>query len=175
MAGRVFPSTGLLSFFEYQDWYHGEHGPPAILYTPPGAELRLLDAPDDLSEDRGRPHQPATFTLRESLDLPAWGEPWEERLGFPPYERTPAHSDLTDRYWEFLKAQREVTHALFGYARPRHVVCDPIPGPEWEQLLTFSSDDTLKWGWGDGHELFWYIRSEDLKAGRFDRTETING
>jgi uncharacterized protein (TIGR02996 family) len=175
MAGRVLPPAGLLSFFEYQNWRTGEHGPPAVLFTPPDTELVLLDPPGDLDDDCGRPHRPATFTVRESLDFPAWTEPWEEKLGVPMYTGQPELREVSDRFWNFINAQREVTHVLFGYSRPRRLEYDPIPGPEWEQLISFASDRTLNWDWYYGHELFWHIRTDDLKAGRFDRTEAHNG
>jgi hypothetical protein len=66
-------------------------------------------------------------------------------------------------------------HQLFGYSHVTVLASDPIPGPEWEQLLRFNSDDKLEWGWGDGHRLFWYIRSADLKERRFDNTAAIDG
>jgi uncharacterized protein (TIGR02996 family) len=173
-AGRALPAAGLLSFFTYQNMEEDRHGDPRVIFTPPGADLGLLDPPGDLDENLGRPGRPATFTVRESLDLPAATEPWEGRLGFP-NEAAADHWEVRDRYWELLLAQRDLTHVLFGYARPRHLVCDPIPGPEWEQLISLKTDDDLGWGWGDGHELFWYIPTADLKTGRFDRTVEQDG
>jgi uncharacterized protein (TIGR02996 family) len=173
-AGRALPADGLLSFFTYQNIPEDRHGDPRVIFTPPGVDLELLDPPDDLDEDLGRPGRPATFTLRESLDLPKATEPWEGQLGLPG-EAAADRWEVRDRYWDLLLMQRKITHVLFGYARPRHLACDPIPGPEWEQLISFWSDDDLGWGWGDGHELFWYIRTEDLRVGRFDRTVEEDG
>ncbi len=173
-GGRPLPAAGLLSFFTYQNAPEDQHGGPRVIFTPPGGDLERLDPPDDLDEDLGRPGPAATFTLRESLDLPQAMEPWEERIGLP-NEAAADRWEVLNRYWSLLWAQRAVAHVLFGYARPRHIDCDPIPGPEWEQLISFKSDRDLGWGWGDGHELFWYIRTEDLKAGQFDQTVETDG
>jgi uncharacterized protein (TIGR02996 family) len=174
VAAFHLPADGLLSFFLYQDWAEDESGYPTILFTPAEAGLALLEPPAELDEDHGRPGRSATFTLRESLDLPKANEPWGEKLGFPG-DGEEGRWDVRESYWKLQLAQRGVTHVLFGYARNRHIISDPIPGPEWEQLISLASDDVLKWGWGDGHELFWHIRTDDLRAGRFDRTETESG
>ncbi len=174
VAGQVLPPAGVLSFFEYQDFDMGEHGPPLVVFTPPEETLEVLEPPDDLQEETGRPGDPYTFQLRESLDLPAATDPWAAQLGFPGVGAADCW-EVRDRYWQVQLAQRGITHVLFGYARPRHLACDPIPGSEWEQLASFASDDDLQWGWGDGHELFWYVRSDDLRAARFDRTEAHDG
>lgn len=173
-GGRPLPAAGLLSFFTYQNLPEDRHGDPRVIFTPPGVDLGLLDPPDDLAEDLGRPGRPATFKLRESLDLPQATEPWEERIGLPG-DAAADRWEVRDRYWNLLLAQRDIAHVLFGYARPRHLASDPIPSLEWEQLVSFRSDDDLGWGWGDGHELFWYVRTADLMAGQFDRTVEADG
>ena len=167
VAGRALPPAGLLSFFMYHDYPQDSYGEPEhgrgvpgglhIIHTPPGAELHRLAPPDDLTADHGPPGRPCRLTLTEALDLPDGWKP--RRKG--DYERWP----LVDG----------ADHQLFGYARVTVLGEDPVPGPEWEQLLRFSSDDKLSWGWGDGHRLFWYIRTADLRAGRFDRTAAIDG
>lgn len=171
LCGRSLPRYGLLSFFQYHDIgedIQGEEGEELqVILTRQTSDLVQLQPPDDLTEDNGRPTASAAVSFRETLDLPCRTEPWEVKLRVP--------DELYERYWDLLWKQRRSKHALFGYARPRHLVCDPIPVPEWQQLITLESDDELGWGWGDGHEFFWYIRTADLLAGKFDDTRGYDG
>lgn len=171
LCGRMLPRYGLLSFFQYRDIgddIQGEEGDELrVILTRQTSDLIALEPPDDMTEDNGRPTASAALSFRETLDLPTYTEPWEAHVPIP--------RELQNNYWELLWEQRASKHALFGFARPRHIVRDPIPGPEWQQLITFESDDELGWGWGDGHEFFWYIRTADLLAGNFDNTRGYDG
>jgi hypothetical protein len=167
VAGRALPSTGLLSFFMYhnypEDQYGGSKGRGVpgglqILHTPAGADLIALDPPDDLTEDLGQPRRPCRLSLVDALDVPDGDESW------PEFEES-LRPGLLNR----------ADHQLFGYSHITVLAADPTPGPKWEQLIRFNSDRSLSWGWGDGHRLFWYIRSADLRARRFGATVAIDG
>jgi uncharacterized protein (TIGR02996 family) len=167
VAGRALPATGLLSFFMYHNYPQDEfggiegRGVPGglkLLHTPPGVDLQPLSPPADLTEDLGRPHQSCRLSLVDALDLPDSAPDWpEEESGLRP----PLVS--------------EASHQLFGYSHITVLAEDPTPGPEWQLLIRFDSDDKLRWGWGDGHRLFWYIRSAELRAFRLDETVAIDG
>ncbi|MBA4062834.1 MAG: hypothetical protein C0501_03845 [Isosphaera sp.] len=168
VAGRALPPAGLMSFFVYHDYDRDAFGGPdsrgvpgglRIIHTPPGAELVAVDPPDDYAEVHGRPPGPCRLTLTDGLDVP------ESAAGWPEFDDRGAWSSLV----------RHADHQLFGYTHVTVLAEDPTPGPDWEQLVRFDSDRNLRWGWGDGHRLFWYIRSADLRAGRFDDTVAIDG
>jgi uncharacterized protein (TIGR02996 family) len=167
VAGRALPPTGLLSFFMYHnypdDQYGGKEGRGVkgglqILHTPAGADLIPLDPPDDLTEDLGQPRRPCRLSLVDALDVPDGDDRWPKLEGS-------LHSRLLDA----------ADHQLFGYSHVTVLAGDPTPGPKWEQLIRFNSDRNLSWGWGDGHRLFWYIRSADLRGRRFGATVAIDG
>lgn len=173
VAERAFPTNGLLSFFMYHNYPDDVYGVGRrknpiegglqILYSPPDADLWPVPIPDDLTEDLGAPHTPHSLHITDFLDLPSRPEPWG----------TQVPADAIDQLWE-LRSDLQPRHQLLGYSHVTVLCNDPTPGPEWQQLIRFSSDHELKWGWGDGHRLFWYIRS-DLRNMRFDRTVAIDG
>jgi uncharacterized protein (TIGR02996 family) len=178
LAGRALPPSGLLSFFMYHNYPDDEYGDAEsgrgvpgglrIIYTPGNADLLPLGAPDDLSSDLGSPHDPCRLTLSDALDIPRL-----ERE-----QRTQYALEIGKKWWDLdlnSPLLERADHQLFGHSRVTVLVADPTPGPDWEQLLRFNSDDKLEWGWGDGHRLFWYIRSADLKERRFDNTAAIDG
>ncbi|MBY0526306.1 MAG: DUF1963 domain-containing protein [Gemmataceae bacterium] len=179
LAGRALPPKGLLSFFMYHNYPEDEYGngreePTVdkgglrIIHTEDTSRLTRLAAPDDLDEDLGQPKKPCQVKFVELLDLPEPDDTWSDRYGaaFPQLEM----EDELD-----FGRLRGANHQLFGYAHVTVLVQDPIPGPDWQLLIRFSSDDNLNWGWGDGHHLFWYIKTDDLKKGRFDNTQAIDG
>ncbi len=166
VAGRVLRPEGLLSFFMYHNYpadefggfqTRGVEGGLRILYTPPGTDLCLANPPDDLTDDLGRPGRPCRLSLTDALDLPAFHPIWQK-----------FHDGLG-------LLVGDADHQLFGYSYVTVLASDPTPGPEWEQLIRFDSDRKLNWGWGDGHRLFWYIRSDDLRNFQFDKTEVSDG
>jgi uncharacterized protein YwqG len=59
-----------------------------------------------------------------------------------------------------------------GYRHPR--VAELAPGAaDWLLLLQLDTDDEIGWMWGDVGTLYYWIRRQDLPAGRFDRTWMI--
>jgi uncharacterized protein (TIGR02996 family) len=179
LAGRALPPKGLLSFFMYHNFPEDDYGdgreePPVrtgglrIIHTEDIVKLTRLDPPDDLTENLGRPRNTCRITFREVLDLPPLDDAWSDRYG-------PAFPVLESDHGLRPDPLRTANHQLFGYARVGVLVQDPIPGPGWQHLIRFNSDRKLNWGWGDGHRLFWYIKTADLRAGRFTDTRAIDG
>jgi len=186
-VGRSLPPGGLLSFFMYHNYSDDEYGngrdwPPedtgglCVIHTLDTSALARLDPPDELSADRGRPRKPCRVTFREGLDLPdppdSESDLASERyaVALARLQQVPAPSsapapDQSRRDW----------HQLLGHSHVTVLCDDPTPGPQWRQLIGLASDDALGWGWGDGHRLFWYVKSDDLSRGRFGNTWATDG
>jgi hypothetical protein len=175
VAGRALPPTGLLSFFMYHNYPEDQHGGAGglrIIHTPDVSRLLPLDPPRDLTTDLGRPDKTCKVSFTECLDLPDPG-----RTGSEGYGPAAAHPGLSRDRGRYLLWSKwfSADHHLLGYAHVSVLCDDPIPGPEWQLLIRFSSDDKLGWGWGDGHRLFWYIKTADLKRGYFEDTRAFDG
>ena len=170
LAGRDLPPRGLLSFFVFND---AEEGMPApdkgswqVLYAPDPSALRPHPAPDGL--DEWNPLAPAhRLTFAETLDLPGRDSPWGDQVGIG--------LDRWEAYHELRLALRPSHPHLLGYSRVRSLLEDPIPGADWRHLITFDSDDDLGWTWGDGDQLYYFVRERDLRRGRFDATAVSHG
>jgi uncharacterized protein (TIGR02996 family) len=169
VAGRALPSTGLISFFMYHSYEDDEHGGPGglqIIHTPKSPKLALLDPPDDLTPEFGRPNKVCRVLFTEVLDVPDHDDTWLDAYGF----------DFDTSNGDFKSpALGDANHQLFGYAEVTVLTQDPTPGKEWQLLARFNSDDRMYWGWGDGHRLFWYIKSANLHRARFDKTVAVDG
>lgn len=178
IAGRALPPDGLLSFFMYHHYNNDEFGDEPgrgypgglqIVHTPAGTVLERLDPPEDMDDEQGAPKTAVCrVVLADALDVPRpTDDAWADEFG-PDFPKNLEHELVPKSVWNS-------DHQLFGYARVTVLGQDPIPGPEWELLLRFDSDDRLGWNWGDGHRLFWYVRTADLPDRRFDRTTAIDG
>jgi uncharacterized protein YwqG len=71
-----------------------------------------------------------------------------------------------------LEAQL-VTNGLYcgderGYQDPRRRALEK-GADQWQLLLQLDSDDGAKMMWGDAGMLYFWIRRDDLRAGRFDK------
>jgi uncharacterized protein (TIGR02996 family) len=167
-AARRLPAEGMLSFFVLN--YDGCAGPGLefppvtdtdtirVIHTGERAELRRLKPPDALGEDNQvAPTRQLTFV--EALDFRA----------------DPAIPG-TDELEEFILrrggrrrgGRSRTTNHFFGY--PVYFRMDE---PEefrtgFVHLITFENSGELPFAWGDGADLYFYIRAPDLEAGRFD-------
>ena len=68
-----------------------------------------------------------------------------------------------------LVIQSDMDEDLADAARVRGL---PEDTP-WTLLLQLDSDPTLKWSWGDSGYLYFWVPTEDLAAGRFDRSWVV--
>jgi uncharacterized protein (TIGR02996 family) len=157
---------GLPTLAKSSEWPRGVR----IIHTPADAELARLKRPPDRTYDLGRPRNPCRLALADALDVPRLDPSWTEGYGSA-LAFALANVQPVLRSHSLLKAD----HQLFGDTHVTVLVEDPIPGPDWQLLIRFSSDGKLQWGWGDGHYFFWYIRDTDLNAGRFGATFALDG
>lgn len=174
IAGRALPPDGLLSFFMYHNYADDEYGDQPgrgypgglqVIHTPAGTDLERLEYPE---EEFDTSKTTCRVVLADAIDVPRpTDDTWADEFG-PDFPK-----NLNGHF--VPKPVLAADHQLFGYARVTVLGEDPIPGPEWELLLRFDSDDRLGWNWGDGHRLFWYVRTSDLPARRFDRTTASDG
>jgi hypothetical protein len=81
----------------------------------------------------------------------------------------PISESQQDAYWELRCLLHPSRRYLFGYPFNTTLAYDPTPGPEWQSLLTLSSDDDLDWCWHDGDWLVTFIEEQRFSVGDFSR------
>jgi uncharacterized protein YwqG len=92
-----------------------------------------------------------------------------------PIHRLGGHPDVVQGPME-LECQLVTNNVYCGdskaYQDPR--VKELAPGAaDWRLLLQIDSDDEIGFMWGDGGRIYFWIREQDLKDRRFDRTWLI--
>jgi uncharacterized protein YwqG len=193
-AQETLPRSGLLSFFyaaaSQRAWGFdpADRGAWAVIYTADGAAARPREAPGAV------PAEGRFAAVRLSAD---------PELTFVPWESFAAESLMTREeigvYAEVLPSGDPVIHRLLGHPDPvqgdmqlecqlavNGVYCgdgsssrDPRtarlrPGAmDWRLLMQVDSQDEAGMMWGDVGRLYYWIRQEDLTAGRWDRTWLI--
>lgn len=191
-AGRVLPSSGLLSFFydvELSVWGFdpADQGGWHVMFTPADSSLVRLDFPPELpSNDRfpaSRLRARADLTLAPSVSrtIKALGlgeDEWQAYHEFTELldqELRPTHRVLGHPQPVQGDMQLEcqlVTNGIFagspgGYGDPR--VKDLEAGAQdWLLLYQADSDDDAGFDFGLGR-LYYWIRSDDLVARRFEK------
>jgi hypothetical protein len=169
----------------------GENGWRSF-YFPDTARLTRHEPPQGLARWHDWPACRLEYT--EGIDMPYDESPWKDELRLHgrrpprPADATPARpkpgrvSSAKYPAWAWEQDYADLRdaidgppHHLMGYSSPCVVCADPIPGPGWRHLLTVYSDRNLDWCWSDGHFLYWYVSDADLRAGRFDNTQIVDG
>jgi uncharacterized protein YwqG len=185
----ILPRTGLLSFFyeaaTQSAWGYApaDHGAWAVVHTASGIAVEPREVPDTVP-DGGR--FPA---VRLSPQLELTFAPWEsfvvERLDMT-YEEGVAYADVLPAagtahrllgHADPLQGDMQlecqlVTHGLFcgdpsGYRDPRAARLAP-GAADWRLLFQVDSQDEAGMMWGDVGRLYYWIRHEDLRAGRWE-------
>jgi uncharacterized protein YwqG len=95
---------------------------------------------------------------------PFQGLPQHQIGGFP----SPVQGDIME-----LECQL-VSHGIYcgdesGYRDPRATELG-ASARDWKLLLEFDSDDDLDVMWGDGGMLYFWVREQDARAGKFADT-----
>lgn len=184
------PEAGHLFFFyelSEQPWgYSPSHrGSSRVIFAPPGAELRQAAPPPDLSPEhvlRGGPVRgtsvwtvPTQPTYEDEalldryyifLELLAEAYDGTERplhqVGGHPYQLQQDMQRSCALVSRGVDVGRRPTQSREDLDR---LAADQR---EWRLLLQLASDDSLGWMWGDLGNLYWWMREEDIRAGRWD-------
>lgn len=192
-TGLPLPESGLLSFFydvEDQPWGFDPKDASkwAVVFTESVHELHRLQAPTDLDAEFIVPS--AKLILRRGFSLPDPGEEAVSSLklndaefdalaeirdqagGTGPRHRLFGYPDLIQNPME-LECQLAF-HGVYvgdseGYNTPRAKAL-ASGAVDWRLLLQFDSDDDLKLMWGDVGSLYFWIRTQDLAARRFNNS-----
>jgi uncharacterized protein YwqG len=163
-AALLLPTEGMLSFFIFNDAENGCAGaglsfPPVIgsdmvrvIHTKDLTNLRRLPEPNDLGEwNQVAPTRLVMFY--ESLDFPRNSE----------HEET---YELADEIGHWT------TNHFFGYAAYKRMDEPEEFRDSFVHFVTFNNVGDLPFAWGDGADLYFYIRDADLQIGKFDAVAT---
>jgi uncharacterized protein YwqG len=194
----ALPREGhLWFFFDIEHWPSGsdpaDAGGGLVLFDSRGSALEPAVPPDDLPPKHRFP--PCSVSLEPFDDIPEMeNEPWlkarlQEDARFETYLDVVA----------YLGAGRSTDpHQLLGFARPVQDVmemeCQLVShgitfgrrrkeaarvkeleagARDWRLLFQVESDGNAKMMWGDAGCLYFWIRDQDLRDARFERTWTL--
>jgi hypothetical protein len=182
-AGTL-PPTGLLAIFydsDEQPWGGDPEdlGSSVILHTPDPASAVPAKAPGETGPSPLR--QPLAFRRETALALSDAQESDFYTLlrGLPADEK----SRLSALYDEMcdseprglrvmsppVRVQGDMDHELAVATAAHGLPADT----HWTMLIQLDSNDDLGWCWGDVGTLYFWLPSDDLASGRFDRVWTI--
>jgi uncharacterized protein YwqG len=188
-----FPRTGCLYFFydpEQSTWGFDpkDKGSWQVLYVPDNVrDCPPRDAPEHLDSSSIFREKPIAFSLLQTY--PNWEDDRVRALGLS--------AKQFDEYVTLCTSvfMSQPFHYLFGHPFPiqgndMDLECQLVSaglycgdrsgyeskqaeelGPrraDWTLLLQLDSDDETRMMWGDGGMLYFWIRKDDLQAGRFE-------
>ncbi len=185
------PATGLLNFFydvEKQPWGFDPQESAGWRVVACSSETAVEWGPADGA--RSFPSRRVSF--EPLLSIPDWQEEPVAALLKGKREELAAFCDE----WELLQDRGLPRHQVGGWPAlvqsPLGFGCELASNginagtPEgysgrwarelasragsWQLLLQLDSDDALEWMWGDAGRLFFSLREDDARQGRFDRT-----
>lgn len=178
-------------------------GSGKVLYTPERAGVEPMEPPADLDPESMLRELPVTARRELTLPAVASGllEPLgiDHNLWYT--SRDPEKARRAKRYGEVLLARfeqdqdvHEPRHRVLGHPAPvqgdvlEHAAMlgfetrehrSPEPeqieaeAPSWRLLLQIDHDERLGVLWGDYGTLYYCLPEDDLKAGRYNRVETL--
>jgi hypothetical protein len=156
------PEDGLLSLFYAYDYHQeawpGDPGYVRVYWFRDIETLTPVEPPASVSLGAT-----ATLAFRLGADVPAW--PWDD----PDLAAWPIDESLHDAYDELRLRLNPTGRYLLGYPPVTTMAYDPMPGPEWRELLTVPSNETLTWIWLDAYQLLTFIEERRLRAGDFSQ------
>ncbi len=195
----ALPGAGWLSFFynpQQDTWGFDprDAGGFRVLYTPPDAQLRRLVLPADLSEqgqfeacellitpDLSLPSRSSDhFTLAGLQELP--GGPWDDLMEALWGEHGWGARSKLFGYADEIQNPMEEECALASggvYCGDGSATADPrtaglrSSAQDWELLLQVNTHDEASMMWGDMGAIYYWLRGQDRRAGRFDRSWLI--
>ena len=159
MTGDLPRDGALLFFYDGEDMGWGYEGRDAdgfkVLFVDADAPRSRRVPPADTPDDFVRPTSGVTFVVEGSLDLDLTG------LDEAARERVAA------------RLSEGPSHRLLG--EPEAIQNDPredapmrMRGEDWLLLLQVDSGEPLDFEFGDSGRIYFVVRREDLKAGRWD-------
>jgi uncharacterized protein YwqG len=199
-AAEGFPPDGLLLFFydaEQSTWGFDpkDAGSFAVIYVPePAIASPVTDWPGDLPEHAR--YVPFELVSKGTVTLPPWESVLIEELNLEP-EQLDAYQNLLEKlsgddfsssrgllggYPDQIQGDMMLECALVAaglYCGDATAYRDPrLPvfrkhAREWRLLLQVPSAEEAGMMWGDLGCLYYWIREDDLKARRFDRSWMI--
>jgi uncharacterized protein (TIGR02996 family) len=170
IAGRAFPSTGLLSIFRTQsdgkNCYPTHADCPRLVYfSPPGTPLVRKSRPTGLI-DPSAPFRPG-LRIVETLRLPGEFRQW------PNVTLNEEQASQFDRV--FPTNLGGTAYLLLGHVTHGNTGEEPIKDRlDWVQLVLVPYTEGPDYGVSD-MSLSYCLPATDLKAGRFDRLEATFG
>jgi hypothetical protein len=169
VAGRAFPSEGLLSIFRTQSdgncYPSTEDCPRLVQYIPPGTRLVRLPRPFEGLEPLA-PFRPG-LKLVETLRLPGEFRKW------------PGITLSQDQVGEFDAVFPTnlggTAFILLGHVTHGNIGEEPLKDrPDWVQLILVPYDEGPDYGISD-MSLSYQLPAADLQAGRFERLQATFG
>ena len=163
------PNSGLLVLFEKfdeggnMDWTASDY--IVASYFPDPTALITTESP------AGREvHHPIPITFKSAWDIPLFDYFIEST-----YANTPLPKAMWREYSEVRDALHESPDFCFGCPTSRCLGFDPLPGPDWLQLLNLDSDEDIEWNFHDGGKLMIFIETARLANCDFTHLSTVAG
>jgi uncharacterized protein YwqG len=196
MPDGPLPKKGQLWFFyawSQEQWgFDPKDAGSSVVHYEADAQLARRALPDDIPDEGRYPSCGVTFRAYE--DIPDASDPRNP---------TSKSDDATqDRYGQVrneVASVKGTSHKLLGYAEPiqnpMELECALVTNGvytvdakahehprykeldrtkyDWHLLMQVDSDDAADMMWGDVGRLYFWIRDQDLRARRFDKTWMI--
>jgi uncharacterized protein YwqG len=186
MPDGPLPKQGQLWFFYAWDQEHGGYDPKdagsSVVHYEADAQLARRALPGDIP-DEGR-FASCAVAFRAYVDVPDGTD-----------ERNPTHGgdDATQERYAQLRnrvaSAGPSSHKLLGHPEPiqdaMETECATVTNGihrgdakgatkyDWRLLMQVDTDDAANMMWGDAGMLYFWIRDQDLRARRFDKTWMI--
>ena len=196
MPAGPLPKQGQLWFFYAWDQEHWGFDPKdagsAVVHYEADAKLARRALPDDIPED-GR-FAACAVTFRPYADIPDGSD---ERN--PTYKSDDATEERYGDVRNHVASAGATSHKLLGYPEPiqdemesecaaasNGIYMGDAKGGEdprfkaldatrydWHLLIQVDSDEAAHMMWGDSGRLYFWMRDQDLRARRFDKSWMI--
>lgn len=183
LSANPLPRHGHLWFFcDTCSWDFSAVGSAVVLHSDGSAPLDSAAVPHDLLKNaRFRPCAVSMESYEDIPDIEGLG--WLNKAIGGDEGKVEAYVDVreylnvgTRSDCQELCGIPASPHKLLGYANTiqgrMQSECQPAAN-DWRLLLQVESDSNAGMKWGDAGRIYFWIRDEDLRAARFDRTWTV--
>ena len=185
---KELPPQGRLAFFYDADSQPGicssvddPADAGAVLFDPGDRPLVRLPRPADLIPTLVYPSAPLAFVVDWALPTDAVPRALGKALrAGTRFERYQALAEDVEARWQGLPDPAAPGHQLLGFAHPEQDAMEEgLAGrgedpAAWCLLAEIHSDEAVFGGpWGDAGKIYFWIRRDDLRARRFERTVVL--